>query len=791
MIELKIDGKPCDLGDAPVIPIGFNIERLSDIESGEGQQLELALPSTPRNDLLFGSSRDLYAKHRFNEVHHTASIVKQGLTLFEGDVHLLSTDIVGGYRLRIVERGHEWHAMVADRQLAQLGIDFSGNLTLSTIEHSWEGDNAVRFLPVYRGDYEMAMSKDSIHPVEQVLLTDDFHPFVSVGAMVRQIFADCGYTLRSDLFDSSFASSLYMSGDYTRSDVEADKSKCDFLARRQNDITVSADFFGRVYASNAFVVNTVGNIVDTINPEAVDSNGKVMSETFSTGDCFRINEDGQACFVPPTAVSAGFLLKLNYTTDYRIATRERLTGFDTFEGLNGVHIDYLLRNSFKDHRQEVLPNMSYTAFVFNHKEGRTYRLVEQTSLDTLHTMGEWSARSAKVATSDEGAPVDIALYFRDSSSGAWELFEEDWALYADNVEECGRVDVDMMVRIPPVEVSADRWLALDEFWFGGAEPGMNFTLRTATSLRPYFTNLPGYGSPLNYADIAPKAIRQGGLLKALTQMFNLVFLTDEEQRSVRVEPLEWLSDRSDIVDWSDRIDLSQAILLSDTGIDRPRGIELSYTSVDKASHTFNLENDTELGCWRWNNSLNGVKEYTRHVVNPLFTTTLNIDKVLGFAPSASILQVGDIEKQSNRVYGAFTPRIVCYLGTKPLPDGEYWGVASNSASDKHHYPYATFVDGRNGVNLCFEERDGVAGLSRFYLPQLLREQYRQELTLTLRLTPNEIIQLAKDNGLSPSVRTLYRFTILGENSIFRLAEVERWDTSQTTIRCKFQREMYD
>lgn len=792
MIELIIDGTRCDLGDMPILPIGFNLDELSNIESGGiGRTIELSIPFTPNNDALLGNSCDIYAKERFNEHCHTATIAYDGIKIVEGKVHLLATDIRSGYTLRIEEEGYDWVAKVSENRLSQLPIEFSGDLTLPTIEESWGDNCAVRFLPVYRGNYDISISKDSIHPVEQVLLTDDFHPFISVAEMVRQIFAECGYTLKSSLFNGGLAENLYMSGDYVRSDVEADRIKCDFLARRQNRITVFADFSGRVYASKAFISNTVGNIVDTVDPNAVDSDGNTMSDTFATEDCFRLNEDEQICFVPPTAVNVGFILNVKYVTDYKIATRERLKGFDKFEGLNGVKVEYVLANSFKDCRDSALPNFSYLALVFDHESGREYRLIEHTSLGTQYTMGEWSARSATVETDTEGDVVGLTLYYRDSASDEWAEYEGDWAIYADNIKESGRVGVEMTVRMPPQEVAAGEELLLDKFWFGGAEKGMFFTLCAGTSLRPYFTNQPGYGSQIEYADIAPKRIRQIELLNALAQMFNLVFLTDKEQRSVRVEPLEWLYDRDNIIDWTSRIDFAQPVVLSDTGLGRPNRIELSYLDADKATHAFNLENETLLGHWGWSNTLCGAREATRSLENPLFTTTLNRDNVLGFAPSASLLQVGDVGDSDSMAYGAFTPRIVYYLGNKPLPDGEYWNGSNSDSNRVYSYPCAAFVDGELGVNLCFEERNGVVGLSRFYEPQLLRERYRQTLSLTLHLSPTEITQLTRDNGLAPSVRNIYRFSILGEKALFRLAEIEKWDASQSTIRCKFYREMYD
>ena len=787
MIELFVDGLLCDVGDIPSLPIGFDAERLTDVEGGRsGRTVEIALPSTPKNDRVFAASCDLHVVASFNARHHSAEVVEQGLTLFAGTLVLLATEVGGGYKVRIVEGGYKWIDDAVAASLDELPIEFQGNLTLATIEQSWESDGAVRFLPVYRGDYDMNTSSHSAHPVEHIMLSDDFHPFISVAEMVRSMFASYGYTLKSDLLDSDLFASLYMSGDYTRSDLAGDSAKCDFLARRAAPITATADSTGRVYASKAFATHSVGNIVDTANPNAIDSEGNLMSDTFSTNGCFTTNDDGQIVFKPVTAVNVGFVLHAEYTTDYKIATRERLSGFDIFEGLNGVHIEYALNNAFKDYRKSLSPNMLYRAVVFNHIEGNEYRLIEKLESGVKLTIGEWSSRSAQV-TSASVAGSSVNLYYRTASEEAWKLYPEDWALYAGYVEECGQVDAEFTVRIPPQEVGRGESLLLDKFWFGGAEAGMFLTLGTKTSLRPYFTNVAGYGSTLTYADIAPKRVRQIDLLGALSQMFNLAFVTDEERKVVRIEPLEDLYKGGKVWDWTSRIDLAEPITLCDTGVDRPQEYTLSYKEADRASHLYNLANDTTLGSWSWRNSLYGTKNSTKRIANRLFTTTLNASGVLGCAPSASLLQVGDITLDEAATYGDFTHRIVSYRGLISLPSGESW----NGKGSAQGFPYATFIDGDRGINLCFEEREGVEGLARYYKEALLREESRQRLSLTLQLSPAEIVHLTKDDGHSPSVLDRFRFTILGESAIFRLVQFEAWNPLQMTVRCVFQRELAD
>jgi hypothetical protein len=167
----------------------------------------------------------------------------------------------------------------------------------------------------------------------------------------------------------------------------------------------------------------------------------------------------------------------------------------------------------------------------------------------------------------------------------------------------------------------------------------------------------------------------------------------------------------------------------------------------------------------------------------LFATTLNISNILGSAPSASIMQVGDMGAEENDFEVPFTPRIVCYKGMKSLPKGESWGVASRI--DK--YPYAAFVD-EEAVNLCFEERNGIEGLCRYHLPTLLRQRDCRKITLDLYLTTAEIATLFTREGSKPSLLSKFRFNIQGESQLFRLAKIDSWDTESNIVRCTFEQD---
>ena len=791
MMELWIDGVRCDLTKEPSIPLNFDIQQLSKVEGERaGRTIEVELPLTAQNGAILRHSQDLYATSRFNAEHHTATIKRNDVVVFEGTAHLIGTSLDNGgggsYTLRICEGGAEWVGRVVHSKLSELPIPLSARLNLQEIASSWEGDSAVRFLPVWRSDKGTGYSLSSPVAVERLMLSDDYHPFISVAEMVRAMFKDTGYTLHSNFLDSDLGESLYMSGDYERSDASRAKSRCDFLARRSAPATTTADYMGRVYASTAFAAHSIGPIVDTADPEALDHNGVEMADTFNTLNAFSTNSDGNICFTPKSSVKAGFILHLEYTTEYEVLSRSSLRGFDIVEGLNGVQVGFPLANTYKDYREDFEADLQYRALVFNHTEGRTYRLTGIMPNGAIRTIKEWSSRSELVAI-PETRPTSLTLSYRDEGMNAWNNYKWDWALYAGYLTERGFVDVEMDLRLPPQDVASGESYELDKFWFGGAEQGMQLTIGTGTSLRPYFTNVPGYNSLIEFRDIAPRNVTQAELLTAIGEMFNLVFYTDRERREVYIEPMEAFYEGAEVIDLTDRIDLREGVHLADMGIDTPQTHTFAYIDADRATHALNIDNDTVLGKWSHRNPLYGTTDSERKLGGTLFTPTINKSDILAYAPSASLMMVGDVGvAETEGVDIAFTPHIVCYKGMRSLPNGECW-IAGYKLD---RYPYATFVD-EEETNLCFEARNGIEGLRTYYLPHLQRLAEAQTLTLDLCLTTAEATSLLTANGPIPSLRRLFRFTIRGESSLYRLAEVESWNSENGVVRCKFLRLLND
>ena len=177
------------------------------------------------------------------------------------------------------------------------------------------------------------------------------------------------------------------------------------------------------------------------------------------------------------------------------------------------------------------------------------------------------------------------------------------------------------------------------------------------------------------------------------------------------------------------------------------------------------------------------------VESPLFTTGVNKCGVYAFAPSASLLQVGDSAAEG-AIDMPFTTHIVRYLGLRPLPEGEVWGPLGEA-----RYPLAAFFfegDGQTeGFSLCFEPRDGIAGLSRYFEQHAERVTRRQRLTATLRLSPAEIESLLSAESEGATIRDTFRLKLFNETSLYRLESIRGYNPATQSAECTFIRLMKD
>ena len=775
-VIIKIDDQQVELDATTEIRLSADFPTPYSSGSGERSMRRLSIPITPTNRQIMGFAEQVMAV-QFNASVHTLCVVIDDREVLRGEPVLVAVEREGeGGRylidVRAVHAG--WREAVGDRKISDLGISYSATINAETIADSWNATTPVCFLPVCRNAVgEQVSSTATIEDVTKEVAVDDYHPFLNLRQVIRTIFSDAGYTLQSQFLSSTAFGRLYMSGGYPESDASALERRMGFLARRAVAGSATADYAGCVYASTLYSSHTVGNPVD------VDSSA-AYSDTYNRNGCFRLVE-GRAAFVPTSEVSVGFVYDLRYRTDYRIDTRDSLKGFNKVWLNSALCNTFRIANPFEDYRQTPIAGYSYKIMVFEPQTNHRYRLAYRLN-GVQYTTSWFLARMYPVDLGSEGDTLEILrLEIIDQSTGIISTCTDDWALYLGYVEESGSTDVALTLRTPPMVLRPNKPFYFDELVFGGADEGMNLRLEAGVSIRPVFYSFAMQDAAVTWADVSVGEYTQQEVVDAVCHMYNLRVVENPFTRTMVIEPADSLYTSMGVTDWSSRVVTSQNIRLSDYAADFARCHKLAYRTADSSVRGWNRLTNEEFGAWSVDlgASRSSVDEHLSQ--NPLFSPTLSVGGCFAGSASAQIPKVANTDLDVSVGNLNFSPRVVQFVGMQTLPTGESWGWPSYGTS----YPLATFHLPEKGVNLCFEDRGGVAGLNSRYLRTSQIWRTSQRVTLALRVTPAEVAAMMDPSAVETANMAIYTLSIDGENERYVLESIDDYSPDRGIATCSF------
>lgn len=785
-MKLFIDNKELEMDQEAQVSISLSIASITQVESGRtGYAKTIRVPITAQNRQILGDVEEIFSLEMFNQKQHSAHIEVDGCVVIQGQPMITkyekTSNAEAWYHINIIGPGKEWIKMAAEKQLNELEIPFNKMLDSETVIQSWQNDQAVKFLPVQRDRF--TLDSGNVQGRVRMLSFEDYFPFIHVRSMMERIAAQAGYTIESQFMQEELFNSLHMSGKYTESDTENRKDKMGFLAKRFAAIQGTADRFGRVYADPLTSLNSIGNVVDSADPEEV-VNGISLSGVYNQSNSFR-KINGFIAFYPPETSVVGFEYFLKYRTEYRIKNRSELTCF------NRVYLEDFYERIFKvmnpnvDRKAQYRDNWGYQLMVFDHIPGESYRFTYDRAGVGMVTLKTFNSRTTPIQT-QLGTTISNPRLWLDTGGGNYIPYTGDWALYDGYVTETGEVDVAVTVRTPARTVYPSAPQYFDVIHFGGATPGMKITLSPETSLKPIFVGHPCEGTQVEFQQVAAHQVRQIHLINALKQMFNLYFYTDSNNKKIYIEPREMFY-RNDVeVDWSQKIDLRRPITVEELGADMNEQFALSYQPGDGSVARWDSVNNQVMG--RWSTPINNrfSKEGVKTYQNPLFSPTLNQTEIYPDAPEISMIQVGDRDRKGNVVSTDnlnFEPKIVRYQGLVPLSGNAWWGWPSFGQA----YPKIAFHNTTgNPFTLCFENRDGITGLHSFYDKTIEHYNFGKRITLYLNLSPCDIEPFIAPNSLKKDFRALFKLIIYGEEVRCRMEEIIDYNPSgSSSTKCSF------
>lgn len=786
MTKLYIDNHLADLDPTTDLSISLGLESLDSQTIGAVCSKSITIPSTPHNRALMGDSENPCNARMFNQAEHRARVEVDGCVVLEGRLHLTAS--AGGpegyYRFVVVGESAEWRKSL-NCSIGSLMQDWSQEVTKADISSGWNGwEKLVRFLPLSRGT-----GKGLEHHRGRIL-PENFHPFLHLGSLLREMFAKAGYAVESNFLYSDFFNSLYMSGRWSERKCEEWKSKMDFKAVRTEDSpTVNAHTFGRVFASPLKYYNTVGNLVDLPTSSAKGA--------FNAG-CLSVEEStGRLCFTPITPLSVAFDYHLRWRTQYRIASRDKLVGLSGVRFRISDSEPIPLVNDFHDYRPDGLDvGYAYNLIVFDVVEGATYRLLAD---EVLEESAEGEV--LRVKTHELLSTTQRSTHFQHTLSVPLHNLRlamilngleysplSDWAIYDGVVTEYGTTELEVDLRSQPVECAPDNPVYFDDFYFEGGEKDMEVTVLEGCSIQPVFYPHPSLIGTLSWSDVADMSITGMELLLTLQEMFDLHIQTKPQLHTVRIEPRGEYWEGAEIIDLSERIDLSEPIVVEELGDDHKRTLRLAYRSGDKAVEEWERQNGERYGEWSATIDNLFAEEGTRDLESRLFTASLSEQGAVATAPSVSLIIAQPNDTSTPRCIQKlnFPTKIVSFRGTRKHQSGESFGFPQKS--DKV-YPLVTFFDdgtlGGEPRSLLFEDRDGVEGLNKWWSDTLDTLNHSRRLTAKVFFAPEDIERLVFPYWLGRDFGSLYMLEVEGEKVLCRLEKICNYNPNEQSTKAVF------
>ncbi len=775
MIRLYIDNTLADIDPLSSLSISLSIASLTSTSWGRaGYSKSITIPATPHNRELMGDCEHPHTAKMFNHRAHTARVEVWGSVVIEGTIYLTASRLgsEGYYRFNIIGNAREW-VRSAGEALSELVNDWGGTYSAEMIAESLvEGaEPLVRFLPVERG------AGEGVESYVGRVLPENYHPFLHVATLVERIFAKAGYDVESDFFGSDFFRSLYVSGRWSERSWDG-WEEMDFRALRNADSEeVAGDLFGRVYADPLANYNTIGNLVDV--PSDVEEG------------VFAADSSGRIRFTPKGRMMVAFEYALRWKSEYRIASRTTLVGFNKLRPYYGDMLTLPMKNNFQDRREEPLrPNFEYRLIIFEPIEGATYRLmVDEVGADGVAVSRELlstTSRTAKFSHNLTGTLRNLHVEMRHE--GFISSPASDWAVYDGYVDERGTMEMGVTFRSMPEVCAPDDPKYFDLFYFGGAEEGMKMRLLAGSSVRPILYPHPVMGDEIGWGDVADYPFSGLDLLGAIRGLFDLQIYTDSLARKVCIEPRRNFCDPNVVVDLSERIDTSQPIVVEELGANHPKRLVLRYRSGDRAVERLVAERGEPYGEWSAEVESIFASEGVNLITNRLFTASVATLGCVAEAPSASLVVTGDSASEVPRCVAQlnFLPKIVSYRGLQSLPDGERWSYPQGVEGE---YPLAVFFDdgtmGGEACSLLFEDCGGVEGLHKWWDGRVEALNHSRRLTLHVALRPEEIEQIVVPNSTKHDFRAHYLLTIDGERVLCRMEEIVDYNPVNPSTKVVF------
>lgn len=271
-------------------------------------------------------------------------------------------------------------------------------------------------------------------------------------------------------------------------------------------------------------------------------------------------------------------------------------------------------------------------------------------------------------------------------------------------------------------------------------------------------------------------------VQAIVKRDGLIVMTDANTKTVYIEDYDGFIDKSNIIDWTDKTDVSQPIESVEVLENPPKGIWYKYNNdsddvnLKRLSEVFNIE----YGSFKFDykNIFKGT-DYTEYT-NDLFSATLEQS-----ASSIGInINVPIIELEN---YGDLHQTRVLYYNGRSNLGNDTWTQGNNVRSQA---PIPFFIKDtiKNDKSLHYENGVLTTGLANRNFGTLHKEIDESiYFTIFLNLNAFDISHFVNiDNELKRDFRAVFKIQTAKGTYLCRLVKIENYQSSSTSsTKCHF------
>lgn len=342
--------------------------------------------------------------------------------------------------------------------------------------------------------------------------------------------------------------------------------------------------------------------------------------------------------------------------------------------------------------------------------------------------------------------------------------------------------------------------------FAGGDITLN--IRAAQSGTPYDTaeydfvvrlgngsfELVGYTDGTKRGDFSLR--RDGGTLTATIDASKTVSLSEGGNtlgvaaihKATGTVELDEFSENVEIgvlVDWSEKLDYSQPIEITEIGEDVGNSLLLAYDEGNDVQKVYKRLKKKELGSYKVSLE-NKIADEPLELRNPIWSAP--VMKSVDSMGMTVIKNVPDTEEPAtiDAVDTEITPVVCQLVGIERRTNGGDTLMYPN-------YPLVSFQSAEHMVNLGFDDittdAGPVDGLSRYYRSNVRMYNYGRRITCHIKLEPMDVEPIIYPNRQRRDFRALYRLRLDGEDVLCRLESINDYNpVGGKATKCVFVKE---